>query len=174
MGDRTYLSFRFRREDAAAVYEEMIGGKTDSIEDQFEEEDYMLRHEDHDANYGALDERLKLAERGVVFEGFHHSGGCYGASLFVGINGKLIQADSTEGDSMCEPALTMSRDGLVVGQEAAMAYWAALAEFENLVQPPLADSHLISIALERFVAGYGDHPLQKQVRDLLARQKEEA
>lgn len=88
MGDRCYLEITYKREDAELVCMhlelDIPDGDNPIITEQIEE-----------ANHAIFTEREALAADGIMFHGFHCSGGEYPAAEFAACDGELLDADTT-------------------------------------------------------------------------------
>ena len=78
----------------------------------------------HEANYGYLLQREKLAETGVVFEGHHGAGSAYGECVFACYDGEHVEINATEGS----PVALVNRNGEVdeTSLKNAREYYATL------------------------------------------------
>jgi hypothetical protein len=97
VGDRCYISIKFRRADLP-IFEEILG------KDVFEELDggaQIVVGSHAEANYGWTQELEELAQRNIPFSGFHGKGSEYSAEVFAACNGLFAEVFSDEqGDVM--------------------------------------------------------------------------
>ena len=108
MGDRCYLSMRFRKVDTPRVCEFFDEDLATFERGLTDNQDGTVTLEENEANYGYSDVRDCMAQAGIIFEGFHGAGDDYGEALFCSFDGVSYDADSIfqSGD----PAVSVDRD----------------------------------------------------------------
>ena len=121
MGDRCYLRIKVRRQDeklwAEVAGEEKIEGWLD-LDEPDDGKSPVLEGSIEEVNYGWVDELMKAAELGCVFEGRHEAGYDYDAEEFGAIGGKLfIYAVAQNG----APAVELDEETLELTPECKKA-----------------------------------------------------
>jgi hypothetical protein len=129
MGDSCYFKMTVLKEDVKQINEIMFGDDSDGCWAEVDDNnDGTVTLIDYDANYGYHDQREKLAEAGIIFEGFHGPGGEYGECHFACYDGSHIAVSSVEGG----PVVSVSRSG--ANEEALKCvhkYYATLDSVEK-------------------------------------------
>jgi hypothetical protein len=98
------------KKDKEKVDEIMFEGYEDfGWPEEYDNENGTVTLTEYEANYGYIDQRKKLAEAGIVFEGHYGAGGEYLESLFVGYENRHIEITAMDGS----PAAIVNKDGSI-------------------------------------------------------------
>lgn len=108
MGDRCYFQMTAAKGDVEKINEVIFNGDSDCWEEVIDNEEGTVTLIDYEANYGHFNQLMKLAEAGIVFEGFHHSGGEYDGCEFACYDGKYAAVNAVEGG----PIVLVGRSGV--------------------------------------------------------------
>ncbi len=104
MGDRCSLYITFRKSDEPKFCSALGENWYDAVE---QEEETWIEVSVEEANYAMYEDREELATAGLVFFGFHGSGGNYKEAIFAACNGVQTEALSYDG----RPMIVVDDDG---------------------------------------------------------------
>ncbi len=137
MGDRCYYRAEVRREDLVHFMKILVGEAYESPEEFFKIHKYVadspfVEVEIEEINYGGWTQTEEAAKEGLVFRGYHGSGGDYEACSFVALNKKLYSVVDLDGpvatvhckvDDEGQATVTINQDDLEKIKAHAEAEW---------------------------------------------------
>lgn len=131
MSDTCFFSMNILKTDRDKVTGIMLGELWTKFRWPEEEDngDGTVTLVEYDASNGYLDQRKELAEAGIVFEGYHLSGGSYSEAVFACYDGQHIDAATIEST----PAAIIDKNGEPeeASVKAAKEYYRILDLVEN-------------------------------------------
>jgi hypothetical protein len=99
MSDTCYFQIDILKKDKEKVDEIMFDlepGSRLRWPEEEDNEDGTVTLIEHEARYGYLDQRNKLAEAGIVFHGQHGAGSCYGECIFACYDKRHVEANAID------------------------------------------------------------------------------
>lgn len=131
MSDSCVFSMNILKKDRDRVTGIMSGGLWTKFSwpEEKDNGDGTVTLIEYDANYGYLDQRKELAKAGIVFEGYHYSGGTYSEAVFACYGSYHIDVVAVEST----PVAPIDKNGEPerASVKAAKEYYRILALAEN-------------------------------------------
>jgi hypothetical protein len=112
MSDRCYISITVEAAKAAVFKQIVFGGEDVETEDTT---DLAVTLVDYEANYALYDELVEAAKNGILFYGYHGSGGEYGAGYFFSKGGLYNEWEiSSSNNGYC---VVVDENGIIPQEE---------------------------------------------------------